>query len=390
MNAINIIGLTLLGLFALLTFQKKNRQTSDYLLLGIQGLLALLLIFETKTSLWGFSLIILVPYFLIAAFALYVHSLLQPSQKITSKKLLYFVPGIIATLLVLIDQNILHSYNTAEVEDLCLHSNLFYEVIKKGFQLYSLVILVLLLRKIRSYQNSLRDHLSYIEPFQLKWLWHLGLIYLAVIIITIISYGAYNLGLIEGDMQPIHTFVDISMIAGVCLCCYKGIRTYSREVYLAQNGEGSLPPDMEEKELEAEKYQHSSLTEEEREEIFQQILSLFEKESLYLQPKLSVQDLADRLHITPHILSQTINEASGQPFYDFVNGYRVMHLQTLLVDPEKAQFTILALGMESGFNSKASLNRIFKNQTGLTPSAYQRTHTSGKLPSSPSTQHSMG
>ncbi|MEM6631134.1 MAG: helix-turn-helix domain-containing protein [Bacteroidota bacterium] len=390
MNAINVIGLTLLGVFALLTFQKKSRQTSDYLLLGIQALLALLLIFEAKASLLGFTLVLIVPYYLIGAFALYVHSLLHPLQKISYKKLLYFVPGIIATGLVVVDQSILHSYSPSEVEVLCMHSNMFYSLIKKGFQIYSLVILVLLLRKIRTYQNSLRAHLSYIEPFQLKWLWHLGLIYLGVIVITIISYGAHNLGFIEGDLRAIHTIVDMSMIAGVCLCCYKGIRTYSREVYLAQQGETHLPTAMEEEVSQTEKYSHSSLTDEERENIFQQILSLFEKEEIYLQPKLSVQDLAEKLHITPHILSQTINEASGQPFYDFVNSYRVKYLQELLVDPEKAQFTILALGMESGFNSKASLNRIFKNHTGLTPSAYQRSHTSDTYPSSTPTQHSLG
>ena len=43
--------------------------------------------------------------------------------------------------------------------------------------------------------------------------------------------------------------------------------------------------------------------------------------------------------------------------------------------PQK-RFTILALGLESGFNSKASLNRVFKEETGLSPREYQLRHLS--------------
>jgi AraC-like DNA-binding protein len=39
----------------------------------------------------------------------------------------------------------------------------------------------------------------------------------------------------------------------------------------------------------------------------------------------------------------------------------------MLNDPNNLRCIILALGLESGFNSKASLNRIFKYFTGLTP-----------------------
>jgi len=43
-------------------------------------------------------------------------------------------------------------------------------------------------------------------------------------------------------------------------------------------------------------------------------------------------------------------------------------------DPTQKRYTILALGLESGFNSKASLNRVFKEATGISPSEYQKRH----------------
>ena len=107
--------------------------------------------------------------------------------------------------------------------------------------------------------------------------------------------------------------------------------------------------------------------------IYQQMIRLFEEDQLYLQPKLQLQEVAKMLEITSHILSQTINTITQQTFYHLVNGYRIEHFKKLLNDPAQKQYTILALGFESGFNSKASLNRIFKQYTGQTPREYQKT-----------------
>ena len=47
----------------------------------------------------------------------------------------------------------------------------------------------------------------------------------------------------------------------------------------------------------------------------------------------------------------------------------------LISDPDNNKFTILALGLDSGFNSKATLNRIFKKQTGYSPMEYRKLHS---------------
>ncbi|MFY8037105.1 MAG: helix-turn-helix domain-containing protein, partial [Cyclobacteriaceae bacterium] len=119
-------------------------------------------------------------------------------------------------------------------------------------------------------------------------------------------------------------------------------------------------------------YKASSLTSEEQNDIFQNLVALFETQKKYLEPKVQLQEVADALQVSTHRLSQTINSITGKTFYDFVNGYRVKHLQKLLSEPSNKKFTILAMGLESGFNSKASLNRIFKDETGLSPKEYQQ------------------
>jgi AraC-like DNA-binding protein len=106
--------------------------------------------------------------------------------------------------------------------------------------------------------------------------------------------------------------------------------------------------------------------------IFQRAKETMEAQKLFLEPNLRIKDLAITMDENAHNLSESINSVGNKSFYDFVNSYRVEHLKMMLTDESKQGFTILALGLESGFNSKASLNRIFKQTTGLTPLQYQK------------------
>ena len=86
---------------------------------------------------------------------------------------------------------------------------------------------------------------------------------------------------------------------------------------------------------------------------------------------LTLQDLADTLSISPHNLSEIINTQLGKNFYDFVNGYRVDAVQQRLTDPAYAHLTVLAIGLDAGFNSKSSFNAVFKKHVKMTPSQYR-------------------
>lgn len=106
----------------------------------------------------------------------------------------------------------------------------------------------------------------------------------------------------------------------------------------------------------------------EEEALARRVRELMERDKLYQEPSFSRADLARELHCSESVLSRVINAAFGKSFPKMLNEYRVADAQRLLADPSIA---IQVVAAEVGFNSLASFNRVFKETTGQTPSAYR-------------------
>jgi len=91
----------------------------------------------------------------------------------------------------------------------------------------------------------------------------------------------------------------------------------------------------------------------------------------FLDPSLSIYDLANQISIPTKELSVLINHSLKQHFFDFVNEYRIKKAKEILKDPDKKEFTILEILYEVGFNSKSSFNTAFKKYTNQTPTQYR-------------------
>jgi len=75
--------------------------------------------------------------------------------------------------------------------------------------------------------------------------------------------------------------------------------------------------------------------------------------------------------LTPHILSQVINEQLSSNFNDFINSYRVEEAKKMLMNPEMKNFTIASIAYDSGFNTLSAFNVAFKKFTGITPPQFR-------------------
>jgi len=103
------------------------------------------------------------------------------------------------------------------------------------------------------------------------------------------------------------------------------------------------------------------------------LLAFFNEKKPYLDEKLALRDVASKIGLSNQQLSYLINRQLGLTFLDFVNSYRVKAVQEHIRKEKHLHSTLLDIAFDSGFNSKASFNRIFKNQIGVSPSNYVKT-----------------
>jgi putative ABC transport system permease protein len=92
---------------------------------------------------------------------------------------------------------------------------------------------------------------------------------------------------------------------------------------------------------------------------------------LYEDPELTLATLAEKLKIHPHDLSRIINMGLEKNFSDFINEFRVRDIARKMEDPANDRVTLLGIAYDSGFNSKTTFNRVFKEMTGKTPVEYK-------------------
>ncbi len=127
--------------------------------------------------------------------------------------------------------------------------------------------------------------------------------------------------------------------------------------------------------LQPRKYENSPLSSKKQNDLSFRLREWMKTEKPYLEPKLSLQDLATQLNIAGKDLSRVINETQNMNFFDFVNSYRISEFKRLASQNRLENETILAIAFEAGFNSKSTFNHSFKKLTGLTPAQYLKSTT---------------
>lgn len=105
-------------------------------------------------------------------------------------------------------------------------------------------------------------------------------------------------------------------------------------------------------------------------EIMERLFAFMNEERVYRDSELSLGDLAWRLDIEPHQLSELLNALLGMAFLDFVNSYRVEEAKSILRNDGDRK--VLDIALDIGFNSQSAFYNAFKKITGTTPADFRR------------------
>ncbi|MFN0204183.1 MAG: helix-turn-helix domain-containing protein, partial [Bacteroidia bacterium] len=124
------------------------------------------------------------------------------------------------------------------------------------------------------------------------------------------------------------------------------------------------------------KYEKSSLTPEKAATYAQQLEKLMQTTQPYLDSELKIADLAEKIGISTHHLSQVLNEELHTSFADYLHKYRIETAKQLLLSKEAENNKILAIAFDVGYSNKATFNAAFKKQTGYSPTEFRKVHFS--------------
>ncbi|MEM6379478.1 MAG: helix-turn-helix domain-containing protein, partial [Bacteroidota bacterium] len=99
---------------------------------------------------------------------------------------------------------------------------------------------------------------------------------------------------------------------------------------------------------------------------------LMDQEHLFRDPTINRDRIAEKLGISSGYFSQTFSAARQVNFSEYLNQLRVEDVKKMLVDPDFAQYSLVAIGLEAGFKSKSNFYSVFKRITGKTPTEFKK------------------
>jgi AraC-like DNA-binding protein len=270
-------------------------------------------------------------------FAAYVRSLVMPGFRLKRRMLLHFIPAVLAGAAGIVFTG--RAWTAAAVRAVSIA---FWAALLCQAAAY----LAVAIRDMRAYREALKGTVSTLAGADPSWLrWFSRMLHGIYIFYVLVPFLVLHLP----SLPLVRNYISLVLSLSLCALCYRqlaGRQAAPREIpETARVWPAELPGLLE---------------------------KLMTDEKPWLDPELDLDALSRRLGWTRNEVSAAINGHFGRNFHDFVNAYRVAEVKALMDDPAKRGFTLVALALEAGFNSKPTFNAVFKKQTGLTPSGYFR------------------
>ena len=119
------------------------------------------------------------------------------------------------------------------------------------------------------------------------------------------------------------------------------------------------------------RYKYSALSAADALKFKTMILDYISKNESYKDHNITLGKFAKSISLTPHVVSQVINEQLSCNFNDFINSYRVEEAKKMLIDTGMKNITVASIAYDCGFNTLSAFNTAFKKFTGFTPSQFR-------------------
>lgn len=374
MNSLIVAGFALIILLLSVMLSKKNKLFADKFLICYLSFAALRQIYiyieyagvlqESYWMLLGKGIYLLhAPFFFLYVYALTVQKNLQPKYGVIifSPFILYvfhffyYYCWVFDRVSLSVETGLVYVNGKASISWLIF--SVLFLIIEPLFLMVSYYLL-------RGYKKRLLESVSNTDRINLNWLNVLFYVWLVTTVMLVpigtltVGGGWFSVGLLE-------ILIEIGSVAFFFIVGFYGFKqtTIFTDLKL---GEDSLVK------ATSGNYERSGLSSTQAKDYHLQLLKLMEEKKPWLNGELTAGELSQLLGISANHLSQVLNKEQKQNFFDFVNSYRIKEVILKMRDPACSHLTLLAMALDSGFNSKTSFNTVFKKATNKTPSQYFR------------------
>lgn len=243
-----------------------------------------------------------------------------------------------------------------------------------SFLIYSLLVVILLIqhqKRVRRYFSQRNSRIT------LQWLYLIPTVFIILMLFNL----ANELGLLANFSLRSISLHLISNFLFTLLLCFFGVKQEpvfkkeSRGETTANNSKQGDQQALQESRTGSQSKVQTETLSVDRELMDKAVMQLnqyMQDNKPYLDPNLSIYGLAEAMNMPRQTVSQAINIGLSKNFFQYINEYRIAEAQARLVSEQDKHLTILDIALDSGFNSKSSFYKLFKEYCHLTPLQYRK------------------
>lgn len=343
----------------LLQFQSKHNRTGKFLISILLILFSITLVeyvlYWTKYQLYfPYLSNSSIPFYFAYGPLLYIYINLQKTLCISKKELIHFIPFAVAFFVCLPFYLYGPDFkNTIYIDGFPKSST--YPLFLQSLSLLSIVHLFLysyLIYKRRTVFNEFVLIKNWVTILSIG-LFGIAFSYLTYIILS-------SIGILKLEWDYMISFAMALFIVLITIASYVKPQIFNDiKPFFSKNDTAEVL-----------KYKNSPINNSMSAELAIQLQKTMVANSLWRKNDLRLEDLAQKLELPKHYVSQVINEQFNMNFFEFVNKYRIEEAK-ILIEQDKTS-TLIEIAYEVGFNNKVSFGKAFKNNTNLSPMEFKK------------------
>lgn len=291
----------------------------------------------------------------------------NPYYRFTPLRLLHFLPAVLSLILFCAS---VFSLPQSRHYDFMIHENTGDDT-WLGDVNYTMVLLQLIgyfytiFRYLHKVKHFARSHYSAAELQRKVWIPRFIALFAAMFVVVMVCYALWP----RTDAWLLQLLTVIIMgyllYAELAIALFERYRSDAVTATVAAEAEAEFIST----EVKSQPQPEADNGKEEMQKLEQyarQVEEYLRTSEVYVNPNLSLKDVATATGISSKNLSKSINATLGKNFFDLVNGFRVEKSKILLLEKKEKGYTLETISEMCGFNSQVTYCNVFKKIIGMT------------------------